>query len=159
MGSKAGRDAAHRVSMIFHRASVSLLPVRWRFTGGQRSRANTGKSSSRLGLRALHREQLGTWAPRSISRAARASRLRQLPWSTESSSSLWAPRSPLDRIGIAVDVPKRRASYAQVCAPVVFEWIARYECENPNVSVSCIVPGPARVPHIDPERLVHLTGN
>src|SRR6201996_2123409 len=118
--------------MIFHRASVSLLPVRWRFTGGQRSRANTGKSSSRLGLRALHREQLGTWAPRSISRAARASRLRQLPWSTESSSSLWAPRSPLDRIGIAVDVPKRRASYAQVCAPVVFEWIARYECENPK---------------------------
>ena len=63
------------------------------------------------------------------------------------------------KVGIAVDVPKRRASYAQVCAPVVFEWIARYECENPNVSVSCIVPGPARVPHIDPERLVHLTGN
>ena len=27
----------------------------------------------------------------------------------------------------------------------------------PNVSVSCIVPGPARVPHIKPERLVHLT--
>ena len=27
----------------------------------------------------------------------------------------------------------------------------------PNVSVSCIVPCPARVPHINPERLVHLT--
>ena len=36
------------------------------------------------------------------------------------------------KVGIAVDVPKRQADYAQVCAPVVFEWIARYECESPK---------------------------
>ncbi|KAJ7229928.1 hypothetical protein GGX14DRAFT_553430 [Mycena pura] len=45
------------------------------------------------------------------------------------------------KVGIAADVLKRQADYAQVCSPVVFEWIARYECENPK-----------RI-----ERLVHLT--
>ncbi|KAJ7203739.1 hypothetical protein GGX14DRAFT_461049 [Mycena pura] len=57
------------------------------------------------------------------------------------------------KVGITVDVPKRQANYAQVCAPVVFEWIARYECENPK-RISELYHSWSS---IYLERLVHLT--
>ncbi|KAJ7201023.1 hypothetical protein GGX14DRAFT_400223 [Mycena pura] len=50
----------------------------------------------------------------------------------ESEISMDSEEGEEEKVGMAVDVPKRRASgsYAQACAPGVFERIARYECEN-----------------------------
>ncbi|KAJ7194720.1 hypothetical protein GGX14DRAFT_404507 [Mycena pura] len=67
------RPTLDRLAREGRRPLTDPLAIHRHLSGGQRSRANTGKSSSRLGL---HSSSSRLRAPRSISRAARASGLR-----------------------------------------------------------------------------------